>query len=434
MHIDNTPSSTFTGWPRLKQVRAAILGVVILASGCTDRSLVANAGDGACTEIDCPCDAHSDCAPGTTCVDARCTPTCGNGVVDPGEQCDAIDPGCNSLCLIPGGTVTLLDAPEALGRDIAISHDGTLAIVGSGNGDATGWIAAMEPSGDVLWESTIEGPDGVWAIPWAVAVADDGDVVATGGAQSRGAWVRRYSSDGDLRWTTQFGSAIGDPAVGVALAPVGEDVLAVCLVWTPRATVFATAMRFDSSGDELGRVDVDPVGGSFDDWSIAAGDAEAWIAGRLGQSVAFVGRIADATTVLEPLLLGATLPGSATGIGITLDGGTVVGGDDSNGGWLNAWSRDGASTWQWRSDTVVGINDLAVDGAGDVVIVGTEAYRAFVKKFRPDGTPSWTFVPPDGADGSFVEPYHALAIDDDGFVYALTLTDSPTDAITKLAP
>src|SRR5690606_36579216 len=84
--------------------------------------------------------------------------------------------------------------------DVAVASDGKLAVVGKiENADDDAWVALLDPSGETLWEHTIDsghGPDAATGVIFDQA----GDVVFVG---------RQASADNQFLWIERRGAAAG---------------------------------------------------------------------------------------------------------------------------------------------------------------------------------------------------------------------------------
>ena len=92
----------------------------------------------------------------------------------------------------------------ASGHAIASLPGGGLVVAGTEHvtgGAFQGWLLALSPEGDVLWERT-PGHEGVNGFD-AVSVLEDGSIVA-GGTQDRQGWVVRMDPRGELRWDVKL--------------------------------------------------------------------------------------------------------------------------------------------------------------------------------------------------------------------------------------
>jgi outer membrane protein assembly factor BamB len=419
--------------------RSWMIVFFLVGSSCNDRGIVAGEDDmqdeEACIQPDCPCEGHPDCPPGTTCVDGVCLPTCGNGRVDPGEQCDDADDGgavCNEFCLIPGSPTATLTAPIEIVQDIAVGADGTIAAVGTnGRSPWVQWIVRLGNSLTPVWEHRLERDRTAHA--YGVAVADDGKVLATG--ELGGLWMRRFSATGGTDWEISYSSAHSEPRAGLRLAIVNEDIVVLSQVLEPMKTTML-AIQLDPEGREVWRTELAPDGGAGGWWSLAMSPpGRVWVTGTSGPE-AFLSSFSLGGPDVMRVTLAEGLRASALGVVLLSDGIlAVTGADDLEAGWIQTRTTVGETIWRW--DTNLRLNDLAVDPAGNLVACGlahSDTDRGAVVKLTPDGTPLWTFEAPDAADGSHVERYNAVATDALGFIYAGGYTDSRQGKITKLAP
>lgn len=116
----------------------------------------------------------------------------------------------------------------ASGQAIASMPGGGLVVAGTERvtgGGFQGWLLALSPEGDVLWERT-PGHEGVNGFD-AVTVLEDGSIVA-GGNQDGAGWVVRMDSRGELLWDVklpgleQVTSLVALPAQRVAVLGLAE--------------------------------------------------------------------------------------------------------------------------------------------------------------------------------------------------------------------
>jgi cysteine-rich repeat protein len=390
--------------------------LMLAAAACSDRVVEFTADDASSGE----------------CVGTDCTSTCGDGVRDPGEQCDdgTADgrDGCNEFCLVPGSPVGPLSTSVERLEDIAVDIDGSIAVIGFDSAVNVARVLRLDAAGAALWDSAVE-PEHNSAVGMAVAIAQDGDIVATG-VVSGGLWVQRFSPTGETRWTAS--DEQGDLNQGIAVATRGAEVLVLAFVVRDDG-LGVGAIQLDSAGRERSRVDFDSVG-LFDGWSLAIdGSGEVWAAGvDAAADEAAIGHVDFDELSVAIEQLGAGPRSSAAGLGFTTAGDLTIAGTGPAESWVEMRTRLGESLWRWTADEPVWLLDLAIDGAGNVVVAGGNSNsRGWITKLAPDGTPSWTFV--SGDDATAVESYHAVAVDTDGFVYAVGLAAGPA-SITKLAP
>ncbi len=172
-------------------------------------------------------------------------PECGNGYLEPGEDCDDAntidDDGCDSLCRLPCGlafeTRLGVSVPDvgAVVVDMAIAENGDVWVAAT-NETLTSeftddlWLGRWNAAGELQWSDFVDfGED---ELASAVVVDSQGRVslagtvaAADGGTD---AWLRTLTAEGSELWTQTYGSALAgskDGATGLALAPDGGLVI-----------------------------------------------------------------------------------------------------------------------------------------------------------------------------------------------------------------
>jgi cysteine-rich repeat protein len=245
--------------------------LAIVAAGCGDDASATDGETGTGTSAE----ASTSTGSSSTTVDTTDGPTtgdtgsidtgfeppveeCGNGFVEPGEQCDdgndVEDDGCNTSCLVPCG----LDW-EALALAPTGESDVTgmeVGVDGAGNVFAAGYLRevttdqegtptlgpdeipvyAYDAAGAPLWDLRITG-DFDDADLGGLAVDDGGDLylamtfeTVDGGSD---VVVRKLSgADGSELWTHTYDSNnddSGDEARGIAVAPDGDVVVSATI-------------------------------------------------------------------------------------------------------------------------------------------------------------------------------------------------------------
>lgn len=164
---------------------------------------------------------------------------------DPWITCDGWDQSektagtstSDRVCKISDGIRATGTKEDDQGTGIAVDNEGNVVIVGCTNGALAGaalgdydaFVRKFNPRGEVVWTRQF----GTEREDMAMEVAVDGDggvfvVGYTGGAlegTSTGeadAFVRKYSRDGVVAWTRQFGTADRDRAYAVAVDAKGN--------------------------------------------------------------------------------------------------------------------------------------------------------------------------------------------------------------------
>jgi len=275
-------------------------------------------------------------------------------------------------------------------QSVAVDGAGNLYVVGETTGTLPGqtsvgasdaYIRKYDSNGKELWTRQFgtEGED----VATGVAVDPQGSVYVVGWTKggllpgqihlgAADAFVRKYDSEGNNRWTRQFGTERGDIAEGVAVDGAGKVYVAVSTEsvrpgWTGFLPDFFVR-KYDSDGDEIWtlrfdakRIDiarsvaVDRAGSTY-----VVGDA--------------VGVLVEVNTILE----------SAA---------TFVRKFDSNG--TQVWTR------QFSVGKLTGGKGLAVNNSGDVYVTGPTfgalpgqtsvgASDAYIRKYDSNGKELWT--------------------------------------------
>jgi cysteine-rich repeat protein len=200
---------------------------------------------GYCSELDPGCGSgrrfHGYAGDGLA---GQCTDvTCGNGLVQPGEDCDDANDidgdGCNSDCRASGQELLKVGyaSPGDL-RDrcysIAVDSEGNAAVIGHVTVEGQGenlWVRRYDVDGKPGWTWVLDGDAHVDEEGWSiVALAGDEWLVAGSVATLdalENAWVGRLNRDGILVWDAQWdgGEAYIDVARDVVLAPDGDVVV-----------------------------------------------------------------------------------------------------------------------------------------------------------------------------------------------------------------
>ncbi len=219
-----------------------------------------------------------------------------------------------------------------------------------------------------------------WDTLYGLAVDGNGNVIVAGTTQNAldgtnaglyDAYVRKYDANGTVLWTRQFGTALVERTYGAAT---------------------------DSDGN------VYVVGSTEGDLSgTSAGEADAYV------------RKYDASgTVQWTQQFGTAAGDGATAVAVDASGNVYVAGNTLGslgganvGAAVDAFLRkyDSAGAVQWTRQLGTSVADyawgVAVDGSGNVVIVGDTAgalggtnagglYDAYARKFAPNGSVLWT--------------------------------------------
>lgn len=338
---------------------------------------------------------------------SQCTRlTCGDGTLDPDEDCDDgndVDgDGCNRDCR-PSGQEIWTRSYASVGDvedrcyAIAIDGQGNAAVIGHVSNAQTGfdlWVRKYTADGDDAWTWSKDGGAGLDEEGWSIEVdADDGFVIA--GYLNRpdtgpDAWVAKLDADGLKVWEQAYdgGTAGIDQARGVTLLPDGDLAL-------------------------VGYATIDAVS-----------DTELWLqrTSADGTSVRWTQTPAGIMDSGQP----------DRGHGITHDGGDVfaVGyrqqADLVQHHWIaridaaghDVWREDGPDADGWPSTLAA----IEATGAGELLIMGSKTNPAgdvdiWMQRRTPDGVVTWDEIvaSPGGSDdrGNGIVPTR-----DGGFIAA----------------
>jgi len=436
-----------------------------------------NSGGGVCTPGE-----QDGCAPGI-CPEGQGTQTCdangqwggcecpgvhycGDGAIDPGEECDdgedgnGDDKACTSTCAAATCGDGLVHAGvEACDDGV---NDGAYggcmpgcAALGPRCGDGVtngqescddgddlqgnGCNVDCKVSGSEVWTRTYDGEDAGDAIAHGVAVDAAGNVIVVGEqfvvGQSANMWFAKYTSEGDLLWTkTVVGAGAGiDVARAVA---VGADQAIVAVgelavqgkggnLWVQKmdgAGKEVWTQTYDgpaSLGDSGNGVAIDPAG------NIYVGGSHYEL---IGLDNAVVRKYdADGNLLWSDVYDHKAGIDKVHAIAVTPDDQVVAVGEVYEpiglaNLYLRKYAADGAKVWTKTYDQAKG-NDIArgvaVDPEGKIILAG-EVYEPaglsniVVRKYDGNGDPLWSdVVNSAGADNDIGR---AVALAPDGTI------------------
>lgn len=363
---------------------------------------------------------------------------CGNGALDPGEECDDDNDrdgdGCNADCTVSGRELDAF-AWNDRGSDVdvaAMRVDGrTLCIAGqiTEGGVPTPFVVVFDDRA-VAWESR-DWPASQGGRAHGCAV-EAGTLVLVAGEErnpstqgSRG-WIRAYDGSGTELWRDAFESGSDDAVRGVALV----DDVAIASVSTE---AFVEVIGYDLGGERRWRHAID-------------GPRQVTALGSEGSSVVIAGISTGpdpVTAWLDELsatgIRGASVPpdeGPAVtdvlGASRGLAGDFAVVGRRGGRGWIARFEGDGAPSWEVEP-SVGELRGVALDPEGDMVAVGSRLDDAWVGRFDRSGTQLWERT----LDIGDIDRADAVAIDDDGtlLVVGTTIADGGGDLwVRRLSP
>jgi hypothetical protein len=343
----------------------------------------------------------------------------------------------------PLWTVQLGGTADETASAVAIHADGRIAFAAGSTATSSGNPGDLRDAVVIVAQAT-GTPTSEWVIATpdiddahGLATTPDGRVVVVGSTRANlevpgahlgatDAYARVYQANGMIAWTRQFGTANGDAAYGVAVAPGGR-----------MAVVGASTGDFDGT-PSLGGNDVfvrlyEPTGDLV--WSTTFGtdgsdaglavavDAlgRVVVAGRVGGALAgphaggfdaFLRAYTPEGAPSWTVQFGTATEDLVESVSIGADGRIAVAGstrDELDGGhaggadaFVRVFEPDGALAWarQFGTTGEDGARAVAVDAAGNVLVAGrTEGalvglgagdVDAFVRKYDPSGGVRWT--------------------------------------------
>jgi len=354
-------------------------------------------------------------------------PSCGDGVVDPGETCDdgnrLPNDGCHPQCVEPGSpTWTVSWDGEANGEDrgFGVAVDaGADAVYVAGFTTVDGmdydilvqrW--ALE-TGEHVWTRAVDGGALGQDMGEHVAVDGQGNVVVAGVVTTadRGtdAWLTKYSPDGDVLWTLTHDESGGDDK-GAGVALLDGDVIVMAGHVEVDGRTDAWVQRYDTDGNAVGDAVRRGDEGFNEAIDVIAQGSEYQVTGSLtdptdGQQAMWTARYsADGALLWEHVLTMSDNGNAARGVGQDFDplGGSSVGGVIVNNLLVQRYGETGMPTTAITIDGPDSAHDEAADVAfspdGTFVVVGFLDFRTtgfaesdtWLARYTAAGEEIWT--------------------------------------------
>jgi cysteine-rich repeat protein len=349
------------------------------------------------------------------------TTGCGDGVVDPEEQCDdgndRSSDGCNADCTLSGRvlwrTSTSLSPQRDYGLDVAELTDGRVAVAGYAVMTYLGaaWLV-LSADGQVL-DSSVVGGNSADRRASAVVALPDGGFVTSGSlhiAPDDYLWMDRFDAAGTLVWRRD-----GDqmPKVGegqVGMATDGDTLFVVTSGHTEEGQpVSGWLASFDLAGQQQSLVPY-PESSLVD---VAASSTQVAAAGTTETGSALIVVTGHDGTELWSDQFGAS--SVAYTVGIDDSGGVVLAGGSYSGGFVRRYAATGDLVWhvdRGEADYYV-LMALAADGssAWSVSASGRPDSQELV---RADVDGQVLFSQPWPLDGEHPVQVSALSINSSG--------------------
>lgn len=308
------------------------------------------------------------------------------------------------------------------GDSVVLATDGATTVrwggACSGNGDcslALGADRAVTAETFAPLRRTFDGPDHGSDACYAIA-AGPGDSIVVGGevqriVQGHDAWAEAFDTAGGVLWSYELAtpSEGHDRATGVVALPGGGALVA--------GTWFSGSdTRWNGFLLNLGATGV-PVWSQLNE--IAGDDRYNAVAQDAGGQVLVAGERADSAGVIQAWFRALapdghtelwaftrSAPGGSTASGVAVDaaGDVVVVGSESNAstggdGWIAKYSPAGAPRWSIpvASAGTDALRGVAVCPDRSIAVVGDFDGASSLRVYTPDGEPRWDVTAGDGA-------------------------------------
>ena len=356
-------------------------------------------------------DTDTDTDPTTTGGDTDGSSTgepmlCGNGELDPGEDCDdgnlVNGDGCNADCSQSQQLAWVIAHDDGSGDDcaegVATDADGNIIVVGfvtTAAGSEDVWIRKLDPAGEEIWTVTSDGPAGGDDRARGVATAPDGRILVTGfvtgeTGQGRNLWVRALDAQGETLWTDVVDGPEGgdDQAYGAAWA--GDGFVASGELWMGTNDTDVWVRKYDDAGAEVwtvthagnaGAPDSGRALAALEDGSLAVAG---WVTDTQDGRQFFVRRLdaSGATVWTKTYNAGSQNGNQANGVAMLSTGavaatGSSRVGSDSTDIYSVLYDAEGTEVW---TDTFASLMNGVDVGRG--VAVGSDDQLSLVGTFR----------------------------------------------------
>ncbi|HSA32564.1 MAG TPA: SBBP repeat-containing protein [bacterium] len=411
--------------------------------------------------------------------------TCGNGITDAGERCDdgainGTNGHCTTSCTAIVSRTTRLwgTHPYTWSTFIDIDADGNMLIMGYLCLQTAGryiqeecdyFLTKWHADGTQAW--TVQGgtiPN--YYYPVDAAVDSSGNIYVAGNRVFLGSnnvrasdlFLSKYSPEGALLWTKEWGTAFDDYLAAVEIGISGDIFMAgytsggldgntaagkndlFLTRWEPDGAKVWTRQWGTSEDDFGGSLVTDATGNIFVagytygalDGNILTGESDLFLSKwspdgtkewtkQWGTDVADFGGTLAADTAGNVFVTGVTLG--------ALDGDLLAGKSDPV---LTKWDSDGNKKWtrQWGTNDREGGGPIAVDAFGNILVLGSTPESLdgnaavgendmFLTKWNTDGTKLWS-----SQWGSiYSDAAHAMDTDTNGTIYVVGETQEAID-------
>ncbi|MGH1343742.1 MAG: hypothetical protein ACRBN8_19455 [Nannocystales bacterium] len=369
-------------------------------------------------------------------------PFCGDGTVDPDEECDdgdepKKDGPCNDDCVVSAAilwdTVVPPKGEGACGETVAVSDAGAIVVGGTsrmGDEHVNAWLGALDEQGELQWSQSWDGGGGERDEVLDVDTDAQGNVYAFTTQQitfQRG-WLSKRNPSGVEAWNVQLLTEAGENSTARSLA-VDADGTATVLGMHWGDYEGHRMQRFDTDGVPVWAVDI------HNGLSIAASSIDLDPLGGIRVALMLETKKGARATILRFDEMGAPSwsaqsgppPGgdpqgatSAEGISSLVlrdqfDSQLVVRSWDSNGANPDAFAPG--------FERNITLSDAAYGPEGDLYVVGHEHDAAWTLRIDPSGALAWS------RRNSEARYANAVAVAPGGDVVVAGCTESTDGAI-----
>jgi len=306
------------------------------------------------------------------------------------------------------------------GNDIAVDDFGNVYITGfvqETEGGSNVLVQKYDATGFRLWTSTYNSPAGLEDVGNGIAVDGQGNVYVAGFEnrsdlnQGKNVWVRKYDTSGLILWTTTYNSPANsnDEGRDIAVNAAGDvyvvgfedrpDLMEGDNLWirkydTNGNVLWTTIYNAFGLADQIGNgIAVDQSGNVYVTGSEAT-DPEDILVQKYD---------AGGEHLWTQKYSG---PGNQSDVGYGIDvdfaGNVYVGGHETRDDiaekkniWVGKYDTAGNLQWIRRHATSKhdGVQEVAVDGSGDVFVIGYEGWwdgDIWIRKYTSNGDIHWT--------------------------------------------
>jgi cysteine-rich repeat protein len=333
--------------------------------------------------------------------------SCGDGVLDPGEQCDDgndVDgDGCNVDCVESGTLRWSLMIDDA--QCDLLAADGAGGVYVSAVSASRSWVGRVAPPDGIIWRIP-DGPALTSAGPLLDLPDGDGLLAGWGGGFStqRPGMVSAYDGSGTTRWEITLGVPDGSSSVFLTRARVadGQGSVLVTHSYIIDGGERVTAWHLDAAGQVVdSRVLSEDEGLGASRHAVITGSGTTVLASHFGEPDWISAYASSGELLWHEVLpdteslndLDSASDGSIHTITKVANGGAVeefrVDSYAPDGGLVRSWAPQAPS-----SDSQAGIALLTIDGRDDVVVAANflraNEMSLLLAKYSPEGELRWS--------------------------------------------